>query len=162
MLQLKPITLKEANDLVGKIHRHHGRSVGHKFSIGVEVDGRLVGAAITGRPVARKLDTGWTAEVTRLVTDGTPNACSMLYAAAARAAEAMGYKKIQTYILESELGTSLKAAGWQFEVLTAGGAWKYTGQKRNNHHPLCRKQRWAKMLSPKKRSTSHDRTETTV
>ncbi len=111
MLELKPTTLKEANALVGKLHRHHGEVVGHKFSIGVTSGGTLVGAAIVGRPVARGSDNGYTAEVTRLVTDGTRNACSMLYGAAARAAKAMGYRKIQTYLLASENGASLKASG---------------------------------------------------
>ncbi len=148
MLLLRPIGLKEANALVGELHRHHKAGIGHKFSIGVERDGELVGSVIVGRPVARGSDNGHTAEVTRLVTDGSKNACSILYAAAARAAEAMGYSRIQTYILEGEPGTSLKATGWEFETLTKGGLWKYTGQQRNNNHPLCRKQRWAKKLRP--------------
>jgi len=146
-LRLRPITLKVANAFVGEIHRHHGKSVGHKFSIGVENHaGKLVGVAIVGRPVARNSDDGWTAEVTRLATDGTKNACSILYAAAARAAKAMGYQKIQSYILESESGDSLKASGWAFESMTTGGLWKYTGRERNNTHPACRKQRWEKIL----------------
>lgn len=149
MLRAVPITLKGANEMVGEIHRHHGPSVGHRFSIGAQDgDGRLVGAVIVGRPVARGSDNGRTAEVTRLVTDGTRNACSLLYSAAARAARAMGYDRIQTYILDTEPGTSLRAAGWQFEAKTAGGQWKYTGQDRNNLHPLCPKQRWAKRLRP--------------
>jgi hypothetical protein len=75
----------------------------------------LIGAVIVGRPVARRVNHQTTLEVTRLVTDGSPNACSFLYGAAARAAKALGYDKIQTYILESELGTSLVAAGWECE-----------------------------------------------
>lgn len=148
MLKLRPTSLKEANALVGELHRHHKAAVGHRFSIGAERDGELIGAVIVGRPVARGSDNGHTAEVTRLVTDGTKNACSILYAAAARAAEAMGYSRIQTYILEGERGTSLKATGWEFETMTAGGLWKYTGQERKNEHPCCRKQRWAKQLRP--------------
>ena len=147
-MKVCPVTLKQANALVGRLHRHHKAAVGHKFSIGLRNDqGELVGAVIVGRPVARASDNGSTAEVTRLVTDGSKNACSMLYGAAARAAKAMGYDRIQTYILESETGTSLKASGWKFEKMTAGGLWNYTGQNRNNDHPLCRKQRWAKVLA---------------
>lgn len=149
-MRLRPVTLKQANALVGKLHRHHKAAVGHKFSIGLQDQGELVGAVIVGRPVARGSDNGFTAEVTRLVTDGTKNACSMLYGAAARAAKAMGYDRIQTYILEGESGMSLKATGWRFERMTAGGLWNYTGQQRNNEHPLCRKQRWAKTLREKK------------
>jgi hypothetical protein len=146
-LKVVPVTLKEANEFVGKVHRHHKATVGHKFSIGVEKDGQLVGVCVTGRPVARKIDHTRVAEVTRLATDGTKNACSILYAAAARCAKAMGYDKIQTYILETEPGITLKAAGWEFETYTTGGAWKHTAGPRNNNFPLCRKARWGKKLN---------------
>ena len=94
MLEIVPMTLKEANAFVEQNHRHHGPVVGHKFSIGLSDGEKIVGVAIVGRPVARHLDDGWTLEVNRLCTDGTRNACSMLYAAAWRAARAMGYKRI--------------------------------------------------------------------
>lgn len=113
MLELIPMTLREANAFVEQHHRHHKPVVGHKFSIGVSDGEKVVGVAIVGRPVGRFLDDGWTLEVTRLCTDGTHNACSMLYAAAWRAARAMGYRRVVTYILESETGASLKAAGWK-------------------------------------------------
>lgn len=90
MLELVPVTLREANGFVQQYHRHHKQVAGHKFSIGVAQDGRLVGVAICGRPVSRRLDNGTTLEVNRLCTDGTHNACSILYAAAARAARDMG------------------------------------------------------------------------
>ena len=80
------------------------------------------------RPVSRYLDDGWTLEVNRLCTDGTRNACSMLYAAAWRAARAMGYHKLITYILDSENGASLRAAGWKC-VGQAGGL-RWTGKRR--------------------------------
>lgn len=117
MLELQPVTLAEANAFVAKHHRHHKPVTGHKFSIGCIADGRLVGVAIVGRPVSRYLDNGLTLEVNRLCTDGTKNACSMLYAAAWRAARAMGYHKIITYTLDTENGASLRAAGWNFTGL---------------------------------------------
>lgn len=128
MLEIVPMTLKEANAFVEQNHRHHGPTVGHKFSIGVSDGEKIVGVAIVGRPVARHLDDGWTLEVNRLCTDGTRNACSMLYAAAWRAARAMGYKRVVTYILESENGASLRAAGWKC-VGQAGGL-RWTGKRR--------------------------------
>ena len=146
MLRLKPTTLKEANALVGKIHRHHGAAVGHKFSIGAEKNGQLVAAVIVGRPVARMSNDGYTAEVTRLVSDGSHNACSFLYSAAARAAKAMGYQRIQTYILKTEPGTSLRAAGWELDGETSGGSWSRPSRPRDDDHPLIPKQRWAKEL----------------
>lgn len=80
MLELVPVTLREANGFVQQYHRHHKQVAGHKFSIGVAQDGKLVGVAICGRPVSRRLDNGTTLEVNRLCTDGTRNACSILYA----------------------------------------------------------------------------------
>lgn len=104
MLEVCSMTLREANAYVEQYHRHHGPVVGHKFSIGLSDGEKIVGVAIVGRPVARHLDDGWTLEVNRLCTDGTRNACSMLYAAAWRAARAMGYKRLVTYILDTENG----------------------------------------------------------
>lgn len=127
-LEIVPISLKEANAFVERYHRHHKPVTGHKFSIGCSDGEKIVGVAIVGRPVSRYLDNGWVLEVNRLCTDGTRNACSILYAAAWRAARAMGYKKVITYILETEPGTSLKAAGWKC-VWQAGGE-RWTGKRR--------------------------------
>ncbi len=112
-MELVPISLKEANQFVSENHRHHKPVVGHKFCMAVSKDGKVVGVAITGRPVSRHLDDGWTLEVNRCCTDGTKNACSMLYGASWRAAKAMGYRRLITYILDSEKGTTLKAANWR-------------------------------------------------
>lgn len=128
MLEVVPITLKEANFYVEQYHRHHKPVVGHKFSIAASDGEKIVGVAIVGRPVSRYLDNGLTLEVNRLCTDGTRNACSFLYAAAWRAAKNMGYKKLITYILDSENGTSLRAAGWKC-VGKAGGE-RWTGKRR--------------------------------
>lgn len=112
MLRLRPISLRDANEYVRKYHRHHKPVAGHKFSIGCEADGELVGVIIVGRPVSRYLDDGFTLEVTRLCTNGAKNACSFLYGAAARAAAAMGYKRI--------IPTRWKAKTVQAFVLPAG------------------------------------------
>lgn len=126
---LVPVSLKEANAFVAKNHRHHKPVTGHKFSVAAANEkGEIVGVAIVGRPVSRYLDDGWTLEVNRLCTDGTKNACSFLYSAAWRAARNMGYKKLVTYILDSENGSSLKASGWKC-VGEAGGK-RWTGVRR--------------------------------
>lgn len=130
-----PIELSEANAFVARYHRHHGPVVGHKFSIGAALDGKIVGVVIVGRPVARMRDDGETLEVTRLCTDGTKNACSFLYGVAARAAFALGYCRIGTYILASEPGTSLVAAGWRCLGERGGGAWGWAGRPRVDKHP---------------------------
>lgn len=149
-LIIVPLELKTANDLVARLHRHHKQCQGHRFSLGVMTeDGELRGAAIIGRPVARLAGhPSEVLEVTRLVTDGTLNACSALYGAAARVGRELGYLRIQTYILESEPGTSLKASGWTCEGVAGGGQWKHTdGRPRRTDQPTDKKLRWAKQLN---------------
>lgn len=142
-LEIVPISLAEANFFVAENHRHHSPVVGHKFSIAVADDGGTVrGVAIVGRPVSRMLDNGWTLEVNRVATDGTPNTCSMLYAASWRAAKALGYKKLITYILNSEPGTSLKAAGWKCLGECGGGSWSRRSRPRVDTNPTQLKIRW--------------------
>lgn len=129
------IKLPEANAFVSEHHRHHKPVIGHLFSIGAVMDETLVGVAIVGRPVARMRDDGETAEVTRLCTDGTRNACSFLYGASAKAAFALGFKRIGTYILASEPGTSLTGAGWRMVGETSGGSWSRGDRPRVDKHP---------------------------
>lgn len=147
-LRVRPATLAQLNEAVATLHRHHKPVQGHRFSLVVEGEsGTLHGACSVGRPVSRELDPYRIAEVTRLVTDGTYNACSILYAAAARACAAMGFTRIQTYILETELGTSLKASGWRLDGHTSGGDWNHgTHKNRRTDQPQGPKQRWVKDL----------------
>lgn len=142
-MNVVPLRLREANEFVAAHHRHHAPVVGARFSIGAQDGGVLVGAAIVGRPVARMFDDGLTAEVTRLVTDGTKNACSMLYAACWRAWRAMGGHRLITYTLASEPGTSLRAAGWQvlYETKHRGKGWD-TPSRRRTSGPQVAKQLW--------------------
>lgn len=138
-MTLVPIELGEANEFVRQVHRHHGPVVGHKFSLGAVKDDKIVGVAIVGRPTARRRDDGLTLEVTRLATDGTRNACSFLYGASARAAFALGYKRIGTYILASENGATLKASGWRLIGETPGRSWNVPSRPRVDKHPLQKK-----------------------
>lgn len=111
-LTIIPLPLRTAAAFVAEHHRHNAPPRGHKFSLGVvDETGDLRGVAVVGRPVARALDDGLTAEVTRTCTDGCPNANSALYGAAWRAAKAMGYRRLVTYTQGSETGDSLRAAG---------------------------------------------------
>lgn len=118
------MTLETANEFVRNRHRHSKPVLGSKFAIGVKKDDQLVGVAIVGRPVARLLDDGLTAEITRVCTDGTRNACSMLYGACRRAAKAMGHERIFTYTLPEEGGASLRAAGFVLDKESAGNTHK--------------------------------------
>lgn len=142
-----PLELKEANDFVARLHRHHKPVLRDKFRVGCEVGGILVGVAQIARPVSRMLDDGQTVEVVRLCTDGTKGVCSFLYSRAARIAREMGYKRIITYILSSETGTSLKAAGWRFDCVTDGGDWSRQSRPRNGAFPTIPKKRFSKELN---------------
>jgi|SRR6185437_785478 len=149
MLRVRPATIKQVNEAVALLHRHHKPVQGHRFSLLVKEGDKIVGACSVGRPVSRELDPYLIAEVTRLVTDGTKNACSILYSAAARACAAMGFEYIQTYILEDEPGTSLKASGWHFDQKTSGGDWNHSTKNkgtRRTDQPMGVKQRWRKKL----------------
>lgn len=142
-LHITPVTLTEANAFIELHHRHHRPVVGHKFSLGVaDPGGQLHGIAIVGRPVARHRDDGLTLEVTRCCTDGTANACSMLYSAAWRAARALGYLRLGTYTLISEPGTSLRAAGWHVVHQVRGRSWDTPSRRRDDRHPTLDKQLW--------------------
>jgi len=143
-LEIVPITQKEAKEFVRRHHRHHKPPVGSVFQTACSNGKKIVGVAIVGRPVARMLQDGWTLEVLRLCTDGIKNACSILYAAAWRAARALGYKKLITYILESENGSSLKAAGFKCVGECGGGTWNRKDRPRVDMHPTQRKIRFEK------------------
>jgi hypothetical protein len=159
-MKLAPIGRTEARMFIAKHHRHnHAPSVAI-FQIGVEDDdGALLGVAMAGLPRARKLMDGRTIEVIRVATDGSRNACSMLYGACCRAGAALGYKRAVTYTLASEDGASLRASGWQRDATYNGGnpnpdAWDNRGGVRREAvdlfgtraRPLEPKRRWWKQL----------------
>jgi hypothetical protein len=112
-LELIPVSFRRACAFIAEHHRHHKPPAGMKFCIGIASNGQLVGVATIGRPIARTYDDGRTLEVNRTCTDETRNVNSMLYAAAWRAAKALGYRRLITYTQAGESGASLRAAGWQ-------------------------------------------------
>lgn len=142
-LKVVPCDFAEACAFVAQHHRHHKPPVGHKFSLAVADEGDTVRAVcMVGRPVSRHLDNGMTLELTRLASDGCPNACSCLYGAAWRAAKALGYGRLITYILNDEPGTTLKAAGWKCLGERGGGSWSVPSRPRVDKHPLQKKLIW--------------------
>lgn len=142
-LSLVPTSLKVANAYVAEHHRHNRPVAGCISVVGLQEGERLCGVAIIGRPVARMLDDGYTAEVRRVCTDGTYNACSMLLGAAWRAVKALGYRKLITYTLPEEGGASLRAAGFKLVKTDAGGGrWNRPGRPAADSHPLGKKYRW--------------------
>lgn len=146
-LSIVPINFAEANEFVKQFHRHHQPiSAGYKFCVAVAVEDKIVGVAIVGLPVARLLCDDWTLEVRRTCTDGTPNANSMLYGACWRAAKALGYKRLVSYTLPSESGSSLRAVGWKCIGKCGGGTWSRPNNNRPrvDKHPTQLKLRWEK------------------
>lgn len=141
-LTLQPITQREANAYVAEHHRHHKPVAGAIVCVAVSEGDQVRGVAIVGRPVARMLDDGWTAEVLRCCTDGARNACSMLYGASWRAVRALGYRKLVTYTLPEEGGASLRASGWRCIGQAGGGTWNRKGRPRVDTHPTQAKLRW--------------------
>jgi hypothetical protein len=144
-LAIVPCNHKAANAFIRLHHRHHLPPQGYVFTLAVaDASGQVRGVATVGRPVARHLQDGLTLEVTRVATDGCPNACSALYGAAWRAARALGYRRLVTYTLLSEPGTSLRAAGWRVVGESPGGSWSKPSRPREDRQPLAmgQKLRW--------------------
>jgi hypothetical protein len=155
-MKLRPVTIREARAFVDAHHRHSRAPVGAICAVGVEtVHGRLQGVGLLGRPVARGAQTGRTAEITRVCTDGAKNAPSKIYGALARAARALGYDLVITYTLASEPGTSLRAAGFHEAArLKARPSWDTPSRRRiqtdlfgNERRPPDPKIRWVRSLS---------------
>lgn len=137
-----PLTLRAAREYVNTYHRHHKAPQGGLFAVGAEVDGKMIGCAIVGRPVSRTLDDGRTAEITRCCTDGTRNACSFLYRACVRVATSMGYQRVLTYTLADEAGASLRGAGFKVTRRTRAESWNRPNRARTDKHPVQEKLRW--------------------
>lgn len=129
-LTLVPLGLREANRFVGLEHRHHGPVRGYKFALGATLGGNLVGVVIVARTTAAGLHGPLRAEVTRLATDGTFNACSFLYQRAKRVVQAMGYTSLKTYTRTDESGASLRAIGACCEAELKARSWAKANRKR--------------------------------
>ena len=135
-------------------HRHAPRPpAGWRWGHGLRNGPDLVAVAMVGRPSARALGDGTVVEVTRLVVDPglgrlTWCACSSLYAAAAREARRRGFERVVTYTLQDELGTTLRAAGWEpvARVRAARRGWDRPSRPRPGSSPTPAKVRWEKRL----------------
>lgn len=142
-LRIVPVTFRQACAFIDTHHRHHRPPQGMRFAVGVTDGTVLVGVATTGRPVARHLDDGATVEVTRVATDGTRNANSMLYASCWRIARAMGYHRLVTYTQVGESGASLRAAGFRAAAhLPPHHGWDRPGRRRSSDTGGTTRTRW--------------------
>jgi|SRR5436853_1794430 len=138
-----PCTIREASAFVAQHHRHHRPPQGALFALAAASGEHVIGVAMVANPVARLADNGFTAEVRRVcVLEGYPNASSMLYGAAWRAARALGYRRCITYTLPSESGASLRGAGWHLLGQAGGGSWSRASRPRVDLHPQQTKLCW--------------------
>lgn len=143
-LVVVPTTISDARVYVRQHHRHHLPSLSGLFAVACAFEGQDIirGVAMVGRPVSRMEDNGFTVEVNRLATDGTMNACSLLYRAAWRVAVAMGYRRLITYTLPEEGGASLKASGFRLLGEAGGGSWSGPSRPRVDRAPMQKKLKW--------------------
>lgn len=172
-LSLQPISYEEACQFIRTWHRHHLPPTGWKFGVAVNDGVSVVGVATVGRPVARHLDDGWTLEINRCCVcpdwaerariaaangERLGNPASMLYGACWRAAKALGYRRLISYVLASESGVSLKASGWREVGKSGGGEWGRGSRPRVNKAPTCQKTLWEAVSShPPAAAPSHPR-----
>lgn len=143
-LKIVPLGLKEANRFVGLEHRHVGPVVGYRFAIGATLNTELVGVAIVARTTGRGLHSPMRAEITRLATNGTRNACSFLYQRAKRIVQLMGYTSLKTYTRTDESGASLAAIGACCEAELKARSWERSSKNRvrtDKSEPSARR-RW--------------------
>ena len=147
-LRLVPVSLAQANEHVAAWHRHNEPVIQAMFRVGVaDGEGVLRAVAIVESPKGRGNMNGDTLEITRLASDGTVNACSMLYGACARAAFALGYSTVITYIQGAEPGTSLNAAGFRLVASRpARPGWHTVSRPRDNsRYRSVARQLWEKV-----------------
>jgi hypothetical protein len=152
-VDIVPITLPKANAYIARVHRHHGVLPGGFawWAVAAVASGQVVGVALAGRPTNRNNDDGQTVEVQRVASDGTPNVCSALYGACARAARALGAARILTYTLAEESGSSLRGAGWVREAEGIESWWTHAGSRTpaiDRPHMAQSKVRWALTFRP--------------
>lgn len=107
-IYIVPVSLQEVNDYLAEHIRQYQPMRGCKFSVGCALDGKLVGAAIVGRC----RDDSQALQIDRIYTIGGRTAYGMLYGAAARAAQALGYWRIIAFLRLDRPDSALRAAGW--------------------------------------------------
>lgn len=107
-----PVTRDQSRRFIREHHRHNGPLPIEVLKVGLaDETGELIGVAVAGLP-CRELMDGYTLEVTRCCTVGHENACSLLYGRIIRGAKALGWRRLYTYTLASEPGSSVRAVGF--------------------------------------------------
>lgn len=152
-MHIVPVKQKVARMFIKAHHRHLPSTVGDLFRVGLKKGTKLIGVCLVGRPVSRALAHWSVCEVSRLcVIEGHKNGCSMLLGAACRIAKEMGYRRIYTYTLPEEGGSSLRGAGWDIDGITKGGySWNCSKREYGNKKIQKQKIRWKKDLNRKRK-----------
>jgi len=131
---------------VAATHRHCTRlSIGVQFATAVRnrKTKKIVGAIQCKNPVARNMDDGQTLEISRVATDGTPDACTWLMGQARRWAKRDGrFSRIISYTLEHEGGASLRAANFKQVAQVRARA----PRRQGSAAPAGKKVRWEMFL----------------
>ena len=152
-----PITLRQANAMIGAHHGHNEAVRGWRFGVGLSRDGELVAVAVAGRPVGQGFDGYRDIEITRVCIDEAGvhrNAASRLYGALCRASTALGYRTAYTYTLAEEDAASVRAAGFVLDAeLGARESWNMPRRPRQDQtlfgprkRPTGPKYRWRRDL----------------
>ncbi len=147
-IELRPCPVRRAEKVVAQLHRHLPRIVGGLFAVTAWVDGELVGVGVASEPKAPRSRDGFTVEITRIATDGHPNACSRLYGALCRAAAAIGHRRAITFTQLFEPGISLRAAGFSERGVTRQQTWNRPRAPRSKK--LSQVRRWVRVLKEPK------------
>ncbi len=107
-IYLVPISLREANEFLEQHSSRHKPMRGCTFCVGCALDGKLVGAAIVGRC----REDSQAVQIDRICATVGRAAYGMLYGAAARAAQALGYWRIIAFLRPDRPDSALRSAGW--------------------------------------------------
>ena len=142
-LRLEPCGVTSARQYVARWHRHNEPPTGAIVcAVVVDPDGWARGVAMLGRPVSPALQAQGCLEINRVATDGTRNACSMLYGWGSREARRRGANRLVTYTLETEPGTSLLAAGWVVTGVTKPRKSGWSNRNGRRQQVAIGKTRW--------------------
>jgi hypothetical protein len=135
--------VKQALPFVARVHRRLPKVQGAMWAISARVGDEVIGCALVGNPARMWMEDSAVLAVLRVaVIEGNRNACSMLYGACSRAAQAMGAEDLVTYTEGDETGVTLKAAGWVDAGMTDGGEHDRPSRQRKPAVNADPKRRW--------------------
>lgn len=153
-VEVRDIDWPTAKAFVAEYHHHNKPPNAWRFGGGIYNGPDLIGVVIVGNPNSRLLYKQGCMGIDRVCINRdiprglTWNACSMAYGWACReiARRLPGFTRVITYTLLDELGTSLRAAGFDRVFKTKGGSWHRKGRPRTDKATTERKWRWERTI----------------